>query len=100
MKAKLLKHRPSPLTVAGIYARHICSKLGAERDAVVPGLDTMPAAGFLEIDLTWGPLSAGRDPTWWVDIDEAAGRELGGAVTTTVTGDIGRVEAAVQNGSQ
>lgn len=100
MKAKLLKHRPSPLTVAGIYARHICSKLGADRDSVVPGLDTMPAAGFLEIDLTWGALSAGRDPAWWEDIDEAAGRELGGAVTTTVTGDIGRVEAAVQNSSQ
>lgn len=100
MKAKLLKHRPSPLTVAGIYARHICSKLGADRDAVVPGLDTMPAAGFLEIDLTWGALSVGHEPAWWEDIDEAAGRELGGAVTTTVTGDIGRVEAAVQKSSQ
>ena len=100
MKAKLLKHRPSPLTVAGIYARHICSKLGADRDAVVPGLDTMPMGGLLEIDLTWGLLSAGRDPAWWADIDEAAGRELGGAVTTTVTGDIGRVEAAVQSSSQ
>ena len=100
MKAKLLKHRPSSLTVAGIYARHICSKLGADREAVVPGLDTVPAGGFLEIDLTWGALAAGRDPAWWVDIDEAAGRELGGAVTTTVTGDTARVDAAKQDSMQ
>jgi hypothetical protein len=100
MKAKHLKHRPSSLTVAGIYARHICSKLDADRDAVVPGLDTVPAGGFLEIDLTWGALSVGRDPAWWVDIDEAAGRELGGAVTTTVTGDIARVDAAKQDSMQ
>ena len=100
MKAKHLKHRPSSLTVAGIYARHICSKLDADREAVVPGLDTVPAGGFLEIDLTWGSLAAGRDPAWWVDIDEAAGRELGGAVTTTVTGDTARVDAAKQDSMQ
>jgi len=98
MGKKFLKHKPSSITVAGIYIRHLARELGVEEDLVAQILDPMPRAGdelicieagLKELDARMG------DTAMWLKIDDLAGGELGGAVTTTL-GDPGAIVSIVR----
>lgn len=89
MGKKFLKHKPSSITVAGIYIRHLSRELGVEENFVSQILDPMPRqgdelicieVGLKELDARMG------DTEMWQKIDDLAGQELGGGVTTTLGG--------------
>lgn len=89
MSKKFLKHKPSSITVAGIYIRHLGRELGVEEDLVGQILDPMPRPGdeLVGIDPGLKELDARMgDTAMWQKIDDLAGQELGGAVTTTLGG--------------
>ena len=89
-------YRPSALTVLGIYARHVCGKLGVSDDDLNEITDIMPPApGLISFSLpAAGPLTVLGDPEFWKDVDSAASRELDqpvhaqleGATVTIITG--------------
>lgn len=87
MSKKFLKHKPSSITVAGIYIRHLARELGVDEDLVARLMDTLPRpgdellcieAGLEQLDARMG------DTELWQRVDDLAGQELGGAVTTTL----------------
>lgn len=91
MTKKLLKHKPSPITVAGIYARILGGALGIPSDTVADQIDIMPSSGLISINLP-ADWSSAAEPGWWEPLDTAASGQLGGAVTTTVAGGVAVVE--------
>lgn len=87
MGKKFLKHKPSSITVAGIYIRHLARELGVEEELVAQIMDPMPRPGdeLLCIEAGLGQLDARMgDTEMWGKIDDLAGQELGGGVTTTL----------------
>jgi hypothetical protein len=87
MGKKFLKHKPSSITVAGIYIRHLARELRVEEELVARLMDTLPRpgdellcieAGLEQLDARMG------DTEMWGKVDELAGQELGGQVATTL----------------
>lgn len=87
MSKKFLKHKPSSITAAGIYIRHLARELSVEEDLVARLMDTLPRpgdellcieAGLKELDARMG------DTELWKRVDDLASGELGGGVATTL----------------
>lgn len=78
-------YRPSPLTVLGVYSRHLCNVLGVTDDELGEVADFLPDGSPALISFrppAEGTLAQLSDPAFWGSINAAASEELGQPIVT------------------